>query len=38
MERLIYSYGETNLCYGVGLIFKLEFLSDPSTKVNHNNR
>ena len=31
MERLIYRYGETNLCYGV--IFKLKFLSDPSTKV-----
>ena len=26
-------YGETNLCYGV--IFKLKFLSDPSTKVYH---
>ena len=33
MERLIYRYGETNLCYGV--IFKLKFLSDPSTKVYH---
>ena len=31
MERLIYRYGETNLCYGV--IFKLKLLSDPSTKV-----
>ena len=31
MERLIYRYGETNLCYGV--IFKLKFLSVPSTKV-----
>ena len=31
MEGQIYRYGETNLCYGV--IFKLEFLSDPSTKV-----
>ena len=29
MERPIYRYGETNLCYGV--IFKLKFLSDPST-------
>ena len=31
MERLIYRYGETNLCYGV--IFKPKFLSDPATKV-----
>ena len=31
MERLIYRYGETNLCYGV--IFKPIFPSDPSTKV-----
>ena len=31
MERLIYRYRETNLCYGV--ILKLKFLSDPSTKV-----
>ena len=31
MERLIYRYGETNLCYGV--IFKLKFLGDSSTKV-----
>ena len=33
MERLIYRYGETNLCYGV--IFNLKFLSDPSTKQYH---
>ena len=33
MERLIYRYEETNLCYGV--IFKPKFLSDPSTKVYH---
>ena len=33
MERLIYRYGETNLCHGV--IFKLKFLSDPSTTVYH---
>ena len=33
MERLIYRYGEMNLCYGV--IFKLKFLRDPSTKVYH---
>ena len=33
MERLIYRYGETNLCYGV--IFKPKFLSDASTKVYH---
>ena len=33
MERLIYRYGETNLCYAV--IFKLKFFSDPSTKVYH---
>ena len=26
-----YRYGETNLCYGV--IFKLKFISDLSTKV-----
>ena len=31
MERLIYRYGETKLCYGI--IFKPKFLSDPSTKV-----
>ena len=31
MERPIYRYGETNLCYGV--IFKLKFLSDLFTKV-----
>ena len=33
MVRLIYRYGETNLCYGV--IFKLKFLSDLSTIVYH---
>ena len=33
MGRLIYRYGETNLCYGV--IFKPKFLSDPSTRVYH---
>ena len=33
MERLIYRYGETKVRYGV--IFKLKFLSDPSTKVYH---
>ena len=31
MERLIHRYGVTNLCYGV--ICKLKFLSEPSTKV-----
>ena len=31
MERLIYRYGETKVRYEV--IFKLKFLSDPSTKV-----
>ena len=33
MERLIYRYGVTNLCYWV--IFILKFLSDPSTKVKY---
>ena len=33
IEKKIYRYGETNLCYGV--IFKLKFLSDPSTKIYH---
>ena len=28
MERLIYRYGETNLCYGV--FFKFKFFSRPS--------
>ena len=31
MEKLIYRYGEMNLCYRV--IFKPKFLSEPSTKV-----
>ena len=35
MERLIYLYGETNLCYGVNFIVKLKFFGDPSTKVYH---
>ena len=33
MERLIYRYGETDLCYGVVFIFK--FLSMPFTKVKY---
>ena len=33
MERQIYRYGETNLCYRVIFIFK--FLSIPFTKVKY---
>ena len=33
MERLIYRYGETILCYGEIFIFK--FLSIPFTKVKY---
>ena len=33
IERLVYRYGESNLCYGV--IFIFEFLSIPFTKVKY---